>query len=95
VQTGHACLKAGRTFAQLPEPSHLIVLAVESQAHLLNAAMRIQNIGIKCIVFNEPDDNLGFTAACTEPVLDPRRRFFRHYPLWEPSPYKALQRGPP
>ena len=33
-------------------------------------------------LFYEPDQHLGFTAACTQPVAAAHRRFFRRLVLW-------------
>jgi hypothetical protein len=37
---------------------------------------------VKCVTFYEPDDGLGYTAACTEPINALNRRLFRRIPLW-------------
>ena len=83
VQTGHACLEAGGKFSQLRDkPSFLIVLAVLSEKSLIDAVERINQLGIQTVVFFEPDNQLGYTAACTQPVTDQQRGIFRKYPLW-------------
>jgi hypothetical protein len=79
---GHACLEAGARFPQSPEASHLVLLAVPFVLALCDALARLDTEGIRYAVFYEPDDDLGFTAACTEPLEEPHRRLFRRYPLW-------------
>ena len=68
VQVGHACLEAGRRFEQPDEPCQLVLLAVSSEKQLELEVERAQLRGIRWVVFREPDDNLGLTAACTEPI---------------------------
>jgi hypothetical protein len=95
VQVGHACLEAGRRFAQPAEPGNLVLLSVPSERHLHDAVVRAELAGIRCVVFNEPDDDLGDTAACTEPVLARGRRVFRYFPLWHAPETGVHARGPP
>ena len=91
VQVGHACLEAGRRF----EPAgdcHLVILTVADQIEMAQGIDRLAAINLQCAAFYEPDDNLGLTAICTEPISDQRRRFFRHYLLWSGA---DAARGPP
>ncbi|MBK9943394.1 MAG: hypothetical protein IPP13_17445 [Kouleothrix sp.] len=46
-------------------------------------------------MFTEPDDGLGATAACSEPVCGADRRCFRHLPLWQAPDVQARARSPP
>jgi hypothetical protein len=55
---------------------------VASEAHLRAVLERIGLHGIRFAVFHEPDDEMGFTAACTEPLDAKYRREFRALPLW-------------
>jgi hypothetical protein len=95
VQVGHACLEAGRRFAQPAEPCHLVLLSVQSKRQLHDAVARAELAGIRCVVFSEPDDELGDTAACTEPVLASGRRVFRRFALWRSPAGNGWARGPP
>jgi hypothetical protein len=95
VQVGHACLEAGRRFAQPAEPCHLVVLSIPSAAHLHDAVALAELAGIRCAVFHEPDDGMGDTAACTEPIPSRQRRAFRRYPLWGTGIAGVWARGPP
>jgi hypothetical protein len=60
----------------------LIVLAVPSEASLIYTVERINQCGIQTAVFFEPDDQLGYSAAFTQPVTEQQRGIFRKYPLW-------------
>ena len=91
VQLGHACLEAGRRFKQPEIPCNLVVLKVGSEAGLRCAIEEMEIAGIGCAVFYEPDENMGYTAACTEPVTHLQRCLFRHFPLWTEE--EALQPG--
>jgi hypothetical protein len=95
VQVGHTCLAAGWQFAQPAAPCHLVVLGVPTQARLLEQVAAAALAGIRCEVFTEPDDGLGATAACSEPVCGADRRCFRHLPLWQAPDAQAWARSPP
>lgn len=95
VQVGHACLEAGSYFEQPSKPCNLVVLSVPSERHLQEAVARVQFAGIRCIVFYEPDDDMGYTAACSEPVQANSRRIFKRFPLWNASNLIKTARGPP
>lgn len=83
VQAGHACLEAGFAFNKPDESIHLVVVCVGSETELLGVLERIGLKGVRFIVFQEPDGELGFTAACTEPLSTRYRREFRDFPLWQ------------
>lgn len=82
VQVGHACLEAGNRFKQPDEPSHLVLLRVPSEQKLYDAGAQIELAGIRYQTFYEPDNSLGHTALCTEPISGIYRRMFRRFPLW-------------
>lgn len=82
VQVGHACLEAGNRFAQPEASCHLVLFGVPSEARLLDAAAWLNAAGIRSVAFFEPDDGLGYTAICTEPVLGSTRRLLKRFQLW-------------
>ena len=85
VQVGHVCLEAGFKFQRPNEIVNLVVVGIESEVHLLATLERMSLRGIQFALFYEPDDHMGFTAACTEPLTITYRREFRNFPLWKPS----------
>jgi hypothetical protein len=85
VQVGHACLEAGFKFQKPDETIHLVVVGVESQTQLLTVLEGLRLRDVRYVMFFEPDNGLGFTAACTEPLSNRYRREFRDFPLWKPS----------
>jgi hypothetical protein len=85
VQVGHACLEAGSKFQKPNGTIYLVVVCVESVTDLLIALEKIGLLGIQFVLFHEPDDEMGFTAACTEPLKSIYRREFRDFPLWKSS----------
>jgi hypothetical protein len=95
VQVGHACLEAGRQFKWPDTSCNLIVLRVATLADLQITVEQATLEGIRTARFYEPDHDLGFTAACTEPLTDPIRRFFRRFPLWRERVIYIQARGPP
>ena len=90
VQVGHACLEAGFKFKKPDKGFYLVVVSIESQPQLLSVLERISQQGIQFIVFHEPDDQMGFTAACTEPLDAIFRREFRDFPLWR-APREVIE----
>ena len=85
VQVGHACLEAGFKFRKPSEIVNLVVVGIESKIHLLTTLERMSLSGVQFVLFREPDDQMGFTAACTKPLTIAYRREFRNFPLWKPS----------
>jgi hypothetical protein len=83
VQVGHACLEAGFKFSKPDEIVNLVLLTVASEKRLLAHLARLDATGISYMLFHEPDDRMGYTAACTEPLTDIYRREFRHLSLWK------------
>jgi hypothetical protein len=83
VQVGHACLEAGFKFNKPNEVIHLILVGVESEFNLLATVEKLRDQGIEYILFHEPDDGMGFTAACIQPLSVKNKREFRDFPLWK------------
>jgi hypothetical protein len=73
VQVGHACLQAGCQFEQPEDATHLVVLGVPTQMALYEVSMRCKQAGIQHLLFYEPDDAMGHTALCTEPIMGAAR----------------------
>ncbi len=82
VQVGHACLEAGSKFDQPKAPCHLVLFGISSEARLCEAAAWLEAAGIRSTAFFEPDDALGYTALCTEPVQGGTRRSLKRFKLW-------------
>ena len=95
VQVGHACLEAGHHFKQPKEPCNLVLLSVSSEEHLREAVEQAELAGVQSFVFYEPDNGLGLTAACTEPITGSIRRVFRRIALWQQPDRCVDERGPP
>ena len=92
---GHACLEAGRRFEWPEEACHLVILAIPTAGDLRQAIERLQLAGIQIVAFDEPDDDLGLTAACTEPIIGPARHLFKRFELWREPISNTWGRGPP
>ncbi len=82
VQVGHTCLAAGHCFEQPDDSGHLMVMAVPSLAALYEVSARCKVTGIRHVLFYEPDEGMGYTALCTEPIMGEVRRVLRKLPLW-------------
>ena len=77
-------MEAGFKFQKPNEPTHLVVVCIPSEAKLIAVLERLRLHGIQFALFHEPDDEMGFTAACTEPLTSRFRREFRDFQLWKP-----------
>lgn len=82
VQIGHACHEAGKRTTD-PNISSLILLSAKDQEDLESIAMRLDGKGIEFYMFHEPDNGMGFSAICTQPISDANLRgFFRRWDLF-------------
>lgn len=82
VQLGHACHEAGKRTVD-PNISSLILLSARDQEDLEHIAMKLDGKGIGFYMFHEPDNNMGFSAICTEPINDSNlRNFFSKWKLF-------------
>jgi hypothetical protein len=64
---------------------NMVLLSVDSEKHLMNSLEKIRLRGIQFVTFYEPDNQMGFTAACTQPLTAVYRREFRNFSLWTSS----------
>jgi hypothetical protein len=66
VQVGHVCLEAGTILGPASGTPSMVLLQLNNLEHLKETKVYLECNGIKFTVFNEPDDNMGETAICTE-----------------------------
>jgi hypothetical protein len=78
VQAAHAAHEAGERFG---EHSHLICLRSSSQAELEKQALFLERSNIQYQMFFEPDNNLGYTAICTQPLIGDQRKPLERFSL--------------
>ena len=81
VQVGHVCYEAGLKFGAEPD-TYLVLCQVDTEEALLEAELRLNHEGIETHKFHEPDDDMGYTALCSQPVSGNLRNKFRRYKLW-------------
>jgi hypothetical protein len=85
VQLGHACHEAGKIlkYEENQEVSSLILLPAENERELKSIARKIDCAGIDFHMFFEPDNDMGYSAICTRPIITEReRRFFSRWDLY-------------
>lgn len=80
VQAAHAAHNAGEAFGA---HSHLICFRAASQSELIKCSTYLDANGIQHRMFFEPDDDVGYTAICTEPIVGERRRLLRRFSLYK------------
>lgn len=84
VQSCHACFESGYYLAHVADNVHLVLLSCENTKHLNALSSFLDMHGVKYKKFFEPDDNLGYTALCTEVLSGDKRKLFRKCNLWTP-----------
>ncbi len=80
-QIAHAAAGAAARFKH-PDDCNLVLIQVPDLQALFAATWIAVQQGIKGYVNYEPDDNMGFTAYCTEPIHGSKRKVFSNYKLW-------------
>lgn len=78
VQTAHAAHEAGERFGA---HSHMALMGINDQKELLKTAEHLDRCGIRYQMFFEPDNDTGYTAIVTEPLIGERRKPMRRYSL--------------
>jgi hypothetical protein len=83
VQACHAAQESGAKFG-CPDSCHLVLCSVENTFELEKISYVCQENDIKFVTFYEPDDQMGDTAICTEPIWGEKRKAFRKFNTWKP-----------
>ena len=86
MQASHATFQCGKFFPRCRDPSevdNLIVIGVPDEEHLLDAHRYVESLGIKAVLFREPDMGDQATALCTEAMGREQKRNFRRFKLWK------------
>jgi hypothetical protein len=84
----HAAIQAAREGIIPPDGTHphLVFCTTTTEWSLEVALRRLRAEGVRLVAFREPDLDDALTAICTGPVTSDRRRLFRRFPLFNPSP---------
>lgn len=83
VQSIHAAYESAGKFDDDTSKTHSTVLCqVKNEDELIRAADKLEQLGIRFHIFQEPDIGNQNTALCTEPVDPGRRRAFSNWKLW-------------
>ncbi len=80
VQVAHSTHESGGQFG-CPKHCHMVVFEVSDVGGLQKFCEVCGNSGIRYSLFYEPDNNLGYTAACTEPITGAIRSRLRRFQL--------------
>lgn len=79
VQACHAAIEAASLISSDLAHPHLVVCGIRNEPHLQKALSRLQQEGVVCRPFIEPDIGNQLTAFATEPIFSDRRHIFRRY----------------
>lgn len=81
-QVGHACLVAGKEFGA-GDRCNIVLNAVRTQSELLHVADYLYSNKILFSLYEEPDENMGHTALCTQEVPIEKKELFKKYNCWK------------
>lgn len=79
VQSAHACHEAGNKFG---EHSHVVLFECPSEHKLVQISATLTDQQIPHTLFHEPDDDVGYTAICTTPLVGEQRKVMRKYRMY-------------
>ncbi len=83
VQAAHAAHESGLHLCEdKSDINYLIALGVPDEERLTTFHKKLEDRGIKSILFREPDIGNEATALCTEPICGNGRKMFSRLPLW-------------
>lgn len=82
VQVGHVCYEAGLKF-DANDNTYLVLFQCESEDELKKTEYWLNSRGVETHIFFEPDNNMGYSALCTQPVSGSLRKIFRRYKLYK------------
>ena len=87
VQAAHAAMESTRIYlAPWAEHPHLVLCGVADERALLQAASRLEKVGIAFYLFREPDIGNQATALASAPTSSlEHRRVFDRYKCLQPS----------
>jgi len=60
-----------------------VLCSINNEAELLAIEEYLGCHNIESHKFYEPDDDMGYTSLCSEPINGERRKLFRKYRLWK------------
>lgn len=78
VQCSHAAIHAANQFS-LPDGLYLVILAVKSEAELIEAQQFLEWHDVRFVSFREDDLGNQMTAIATEPIVGVKRQIFRKF----------------
>lgn len=80
-----ACHAVARAVAErkLEDDTHFVLVGVPDQNALLRLAQQLDDDFQPYALFEEPDDNLGYTALATPPSMKSAGKRFSKFSLWK------------
>lgn len=89
VQSAHATQESGAEFG-CPKNCHMVVFEVDGLSGLEQFCETCEHSCVPYVLFYEPDDDLGYTAACTKPITGSARTKFRKFRLFGASDLQTV-----
>lgn len=82
MQSAHAAHESGIFFGDSNSISSIVLCQVPNESCLEKESKRLDFLGVRHIVFTEPDIGDAVTALCTEPIDYNTRRQLKKLKLW-------------
>jgi hypothetical protein len=81
VQAAHATHHAGIRFGKTDLPTHFVLIGVKNQEAMLAAARFLEFHQIEFEMFHETDNDTGYTAIATKPLVGEERKPMKRFQL--------------
>jgi hypothetical protein len=69
----------------VPQHPHLVVCGVRDEPSLFRELLRLEQAGVRCRAFRDPDLDNQLTAVASRPLCGRARRAFRRFRLLRPA----------
>jgi hypothetical protein len=94
VQSLHAVLHLALEHAGICGIPNIVLIGVPDVRALDRVQLKLRDAGITFFHWDEPDDDLGFTAIATVPIRGPLRDVLKNYRILKHGPREMLAYSP-
>lgn len=83
VQAAHATHQAGIRFGKTEVSTNFVLIGVKDQEALRTVAMFLEYHQIDFEMFDETDNDTGYTAIATKPIVGEERKLFKRFNIYK------------
>ena len=95
IQTNHATQQITALYRSDGGIPNLVLVGVADLEALHKVQKKLQESRIPHYAYNEPDDEMGFTAICTAAISGEQRTTLRHFKLYREGTSQEVCRSNP